>query len=242
MAPHKLLLRYVVLSILIAFNGSVNAQKRKPPAGGRVAIVVDDRLAAVRATPQLNGTLVRRLGRGRLVAIRGKRESKDGVVFFFVNVTSRTHGWIQREALVSPSQRGDDARVVRIIKSSASEFERISLARIFLDYFPRSSLRPGILLLMGDTAEQVAQKLTKNVKKRLSSGSEEASEQSLYLNYSGLDRYNRQGVKFVFDSRAKGLHYDGWAWREIVRVHRQSPESQEAIKRLRESENRVGSR
>ena len=241
MAPHKLMLRYVVLSILlICLNSSVHGLKRKPPAGGRVAIVIDDRLAALRASPQLNGTLVRRLGRGRLVAIRAKRESRDGVVFFLVNVTSRTHGWIQREALVSPSQRGDDERVVRMIKSSATEFERISLARIFLDHFPRSALRPSVLLLMGDSAETAAQQLTKSAAKRLSSQFNDASEQSFYLNYSGLDRYNRQGVKFVFDSTSKRLHYDGWAWREIVRAHKKSPELEKAISRLRELESRFG--
>ncbi|HET6862991.1 MAG TPA: hypothetical protein VFH91_08075 [Pyrinomonadaceae bacterium] len=238
MAPHKLMLRYVVLSILlICFDGSVHALKRKPPEGGRVAIVIDDRLAALRASPQLNGTLVRRLGRGRLVAIRAKRESKDGVVFFLVNVTSKTHGWIQREALVSPSQRGDDGRVVKMIESSPSEFEKISLARIFIDYFPRSALRTSVLLLMGDTAEQAAAKLTKGAEKQLARRFNDVSDQSLYLNYSGLDRYNRQGVKFVFDPRGKDLHYDGWAWREIVKAHKRSPELEAARTRLAELES-----
>ena len=36
----------------------------------------------LRATPQLTGKLVRRLGRGRLVAIRTAKTSTDGIVFF----------------------------------------------------------------------------------------------------------------------------------------------------------------
>jgi hypothetical protein len=52
------------------------------------------------------------------------------------------------------------------------------------------------------------------------------------LNYSGLDRYNRQGVIFTFDREAKKFHYDGAGWREIVRRYPQSPEASEAQTRL----------
>ena len=55
---------------------------------------------------------------------------------------------------------------------------------------------------------------------------------SYFLNYNGLDRYNRSGVKFVFEPANKQLHYDGAAWREILRRHPRSPESSEARKRL----------
>jgi hypothetical protein len=53
-----------------------------------------------------------------------------------------------------------------------------------------------------------------------------------YLNYSGLDRYNRQGVTFTFDRAARQFHYDGAAWREIVRRYPRSPEAAEARNRL----------
>ena len=69
MIPHKLtlcVLLFLVNSTLIF------AQQRKPPAGGRLAIVVDERLAALRATPQLSGKLVRRLSRGRRRAQRSR--------------------------------------------------------------------------------------------------------------------------------------------------------------------------
>ena len=99
MIPHRLTL----CLLLVVFNQIiVIGQKRKPPAGGRLAVVVEERLAALRATPQLNGRLIRRLSRGRMVAIRFSKVSADGVTFFLVSVTSRTHGWIQRDAVVSP--------------------------------------------------------------------------------------------------------------------------------------------
>ena len=58
MIPHKLTL---CLLLFLFDPSTILAQQRKPPAGGRLAIVVDERLAALRATPQLNGRLVRRL-------------------------------------------------------------------------------------------------------------------------------------------------------------------------------------
>src|ERR1044071_6387471 len=130
MLPHKLTL---CLFLILLNSSSIFAQQRKAPAGGRLAVVVDERLAALRATPQLNGRLVRRLSRGRLVAVKSVKTSADGIVFFLVNVTSRTHGWIQREAVASPSRAGDDQRLLRLIRAS-SGFDRIVRARIFIDH------------------------------------------------------------------------------------------------------------
>jgi hypothetical protein len=227
MLPHKLVL-LVVLTFL--FPGFIAGQSRKPPAGGRVGIVVDERLAALRATPQLNGRLVRRLGRGRMVAVRARRNNAEGIGFLLVNVSSRTHGWIQREAVVSPSRAGDDRRLLELIERSHG-FDRIVRARIFLDYFPRSALRPVVLFLLGNAAEEVAARLTTEASRRLRSLGD-APEFSYYLNYVGLDRYNRQRVGFVFDKTLKRFHYDGAAWRELIRRHPHSPEAAEARKRL----------
>lgn len=228
MIPHKLTL---CLLLIVVPQIIVVAQKRKAPVGGRLAIVVDERLAALRATPQLNGRLVRRLSRGRLVAVRSVKTSSDGIVLFLVNVTSRTHGWIQREAVASPSRAGDDQRLVRLIRAS-SGFDRIARARIFVDYFPRSALRPEVLLMLGDTAEEVAVKLSTEAARRLKEGLGEAPEFSYYLNHSGLDRYNRQRVSFVFDKSTKRFHYDGAAWRELLRRHPRSPQAVDAKDRL----------
>jgi len=229
MIPHKL--AFCLLFLIVFNHNTLFAQKRKPPAGGRLAVVVDERLAALRATPQLTGKLVRRLDRGRMVAIRSVKMSPDGITFFLVNVTSRTHGWIQREAVVSPSRVGDDRRLLGLIQLSQS-FDRISRARIFLDHFARSPLRPQVLLLLGDSAEEVAAKLSNTASRRMNESLGDAPEFSYFLNYSGLDRYNRQRVGFVFDQSTKRFHYDGAAWRELIRRYPKAPAANEARKRL----------
>jgi hypothetical protein len=227
MIPHNLTLS---LCLLFVFQG-VAISQRKPPAGGRLAVVVEERLAALRATPQLNGRLVRRLGRGRMVAIRSAKKSADGITFFLVNVTSRTHGWIQREAVASPARAGDDQRLLRLIERSQG-FDRISRARIFLDHFTRSPLRPEVLLLLGDTAKEIAKQLSTDATRRLKDDPGEAPEFSYYLNYTGLDRYNRQRVGFIFDRQTKRFHYDGAAWRELIRRYPKTSQAVEAKKRL----------
>jgi len=224
MLPHKLTF---CVFLLLLNSSSVLAQQRKPPAGGRLAIVVDERLAALRATPQLNGRLVRRLSRGRLLAVRSMKTSADGISFYLVNLSNRTHGWIQRNAVVSPSRSADDQRLFTLIERSDG-FDRITRARIFIDNFPRSRLRPAVLLLLGSTAEELAAKLSNDAARRLKDGRGDAPEFSYFLNYTGLDRYNRQGITFVFDQSTKRFHYDGAAWRELTRRYPHTPAATEA--------------
>ena len=247
MKPHKLTVQLFLFLILGSLYAKISFSK--PPAGGRFAVVVDERLAALRSTPELSGRLLRRLGRGRMVSIRGSRTSRDGVVFLFVNVTTRTHGWIQREAVVSAARVGDDSRLLELLNASAG-FDRIVRARIFLEQFPRSPLRPQVLLLLGNAAEEQAAKLSREAVQRLSGVThrlalthglnerEEATPEFTYfLNYSGLDRYNRQRVLFIFDRTTKHFHYDGAAWRELVRRYPNAREAFEARKRLAELKN-----
>lgn len=234
MKPHKRLFpRLAVQLFLFLIVGSLPAQicLPKTPTGGRVAVVVDERLAALRQTPELSGRLVRRLSRGRVVAIRGSRTTNDGVVFLLVNVTSRTRGWIQREAVVSATRVGDDRRLLDLI-SASDGFDRIVRARIFLDYFVRSPLRPQVLLLLSDTAEEQAARLSRGAAQRLKDIHRGAPEFTYFLNYTGLDRYNRQRVGFVFDRATKRFHYDGTALRELLRRYPTSSEASEARKRL----------
>jgi len=227
MIPHKLTL----CLLFILFVQTTGFAQKKPPTGGRLGVVVDERLAALRATPQLNGRLVRRLSRGRLVAVRSFKTNADGITFVLVNVTRRTRGWIQRDAVASPSRSGDDRKLLTLIQRSTG-FDRIARARIFLDLFPRSPLRPEVLLLLGDTAESLAEKLSLDAARRLKDDPGDAPEFSYYLNYTGLDRYNRQRVNFVFDNATKRFHYNGAAWRELIRVYPRSSAAREARKRL----------
>ena len=229
MLPHRLVL--CLICIFLFGHDSIFAQKRKPPAGGKLAVVVEERLAALRATPQLDGRLVRRLSRGRLVAIRSARTTSEGITFLFVNISARTRGWIQREAVVSAARAGDDQRLLRLIEGS-SGFDQISRARIFLDYFPRSSVRPKILLMLGESAEKTADKLSNDAARKISPGNGDAPAFTYYMNYTGLDRYNRQGVKFVFNQSTERFQYDGAAWRELIRRYPKTPEAVEARKRL----------
>ncbi len=210
------------------------AAKRRPPVGGRLAIVVDERLSALRAAPELSSRLIRRMGRGTYVAIRAERRSRDGVSFYKVNVTSRTAGWVQREAIVSPSRAEDDVRLMRLIDGS-EEFDRVVRARIFLDNFRGSPLRPAVLMTYCLTAEEIAGRLSREATRRLDEKEMSAGGAPVFtyfLNYNGLDRYNRQGVTFVYDSRERRFYYDGEGWQELVHRYPRSPEATEARKRL----------
>lgn len=217
-------------TVLLSQFAFAQAQKPRIPAGGHLAVIADERLAALRSAPDPSARLLRRISRGRFVSIRGASRSRDGLLFYQVAVTRRTSGWLQSEAVVSSWRSGDDDRLVRLL-DGADEFERVARAKIFLDLFPRSPFRAKVLLSYGDAAEEAAAKLSREAERRferreLPAGG--APEFSYYLNYSSLDRYNRQGVTFTFDRTNKKFHYEGWAWREIVRRYPNSAEAAEA--------------
>jgi hypothetical protein len=225
-------LAVVAISQLVGSGAS--AQKRRLPPGSHLAVVADERLAALRTTPEPTARLLRRLNRGHFVSIRGASRNRDGLIFYHVAVTRRTSGWLQSQAVIASWRPGDDQRLLRLI-GGADEFERVAYARVFLDTFPRSPLRPQVLLMYGDAAEDAAAKLSREAERRferreLPAGG--APEFSYYLNYTGLDRSNRQGVIFTFDRSAKKFHYNGAAWREIIQRYQNSPEAEEARKRL----------
>lgn len=223
-----------VLILAVGLVLNTFAQKPRVPAGGHLAVVADERLAALRREPELSGRLVRRLSRGRLVSIRGLRRTRDGLIFYRVAISRRTAGWLQSEAVVAAWRVGDDERLSRLL-DGADEFDRIARAKIFLQSFPRSPLRPKILLIYGSASEEAAAKLSREAERRFEKRelpSEGAPDFSYYLNYTGLDRYNRQGVTFTIDRLSKQFHYDGWAWREIVRRYPNSPQAAEARKHL----------
>jgi len=217
--------------VAVLFSAA-NAQGRV--SGRRVGIVVDERLSVLRASPDLSGKLLRRIGRGRAVSITGQNRSRDGVVFYSVKVSRRTRGWLQKEAVIVPRRAGDDERLLRLINASA-DFDRVARARIFLDAFSHSPLRPLVLLLFGDAAEQAAVRLSHDASRRLNAAEMQANNAPAFsysLNYGGLDRYNRQGVRFAFDRDQQKFHYEGASWREIIRRYPRSPEAVQARTRL----------
>lgn len=225
----------ISVSLLIAialFQTAAQAQNKRTPALVRTAVVVDERLAVLRKTPGLSGESIRRLGRGRKVSIEREVRNRTGLVFARIRVTRRTSGWIMRDAVVVPRQKADETKLLRLIHSSA-DFDLIARARIFLDLYPHSSARPEVLLLMGDAASAAAAKLSRDAGRRLQSLDVNGPPQfAYYLNYSGLDRYRRQGVEFKFDPAARSLRYDGAHWQEIVRWYPHSPEAAVAKTRL----------
>ena len=235
--PRRFTLHTVAIAVLLPFvaiASSAFAQKKRVPPGGNIAVVADERLAALRAAPSLNARLIRRLSRGHFVSVRATRRNHEGVYFSQVVVTRRTSGWVQNEALVMSGRSGDDGRLAHLI-GGTDEFERVARARIFIDTFPRSPLRPKILLALGDAAAEAAEQLTREARRRFERReipTDGAPEFSYYLNYSGLDRYNRQGITFTFDREKKQFHYDGAAWREVLRKYPKYPEATEAAKRL----------
>jgi hypothetical protein len=228
-------LALVIALLSVHFAGpNIQARKKRVPPGGRVAVVVDERLAALRAAPDPKSKLVARLGRGRLVSIRRIRPTVEGLKFYRVAISRRTFGWLQSDAVVVPWRAGDDRRLLTLIENS-EDFDRVVRARTFLDAFPRSPLIPKVLALFAIAADDVAEKLSQTAQRRFTKNelpADGAPEFSYYLNYSGLDRYNREGITFQFDRLTKNFSYDGAAWRQILKRFPNSPEASEARKHL----------
>ena len=233
---------FLILFIFCFTEISTEAQQKRrfPPNSQTIkravpatAIVVDERLSVLRFEPSLYAIPLQRMRSGRTMQIIGEREA-DGVKFYRVELAGEKSGWVQSEAVVSNARRGDDERLAKLIRAE-SGFEQLELASIFLENFPISAFRPAILLLAGDLAEDAAQRLTREAARKLNQAEMQSSGapiHSFYLNYSGLDRYRRLGLNFIFDNAQKQFHYDGTAWREILQKHPKAAETAEARKRL----------
>lgn len=237
----RLRAQILFIALLVVCASNVEAQRKRRASslkrvGGARAVVIDERLAALRAEPHLNAPLLKRLGRGRAVAILGAQKSNaDGVTFYRVFVTRRTGGWLPQESVAAFNRAGEDARLLRLIQASQG-FDRIARAAIFLDNFARSPLRPAVLLLYADAAESAAARLTREAARRMKEdqiAATGASRRSYFLNYAGLDRFNRQGVAFTYDAATDQLHYDGARWRELIRRFPRSTEAAQARARLK---------
>ena len=209
------------------------AVTRKPDANTDQAFVVDERLAVLRSAPSLFAKPIQRIRRGRVVTIYETREA-DGVEFYRVGLIPKAQGWLQKESVAGKFRRGDDERLARLIQASEG-FEQIERAQIFVENFTNSPFSPAILLLFGDLMEEAALKISAEAAKRLNLREMAASGaplHSFYLNYPSLDRYQKIGINFAFNSETKLFHYDGAAWREIIAKSPTTNEAVEAQKRL----------
>ncbi len=214
-------------------KNSVPGASQKSVGNINTAIVVDEKLAVLRVEPSLFAKPIQRMRLGRLVAVSGSKQA-DGVTFYRVAAPPNNYGWVQADAVIGKSRRGDDERMAKLVQSFEG-FEQIECATLFLETFANSPLRPAILLLLGDLTEEVALKLSQEATKRLDRREMAASGaplHSFYLNYVSLDRYRKLDVGFLFNSNTKLLHYDGAAWKEIIAKFANTSEAVEAQKRL----------
>lgn len=237
----------LIFLFLLVFTFTIDAQKKRRPTVpakkttsvqtspeySNTAVVIDERLAVLRAEPSLYAKPIQRMRRGRILAVSGTKEA-DGVTFYRVNIPPSNFAWVQAEAVTGKFRRGDDERLAKLVQASEG-FDQLERAMLFLDNFPNSPLRPAILLLLGDLAEESAAKISQDATKKLDKREMAASGapvHSFYLNYTSLDRYRKLGIDFLFNSNTKTFHYNGAAWKEIITKFPNSSEAAEAQKRL----------
>jgi len=228
--------RYFLPVWLIVFYGgatSVAQTRRAQVVEGRRAVVCEERLSVLRTRPEITAPLVQRLRRGRIVGVTGATRSRDGLLYLRVTVTRRTRGWILSEAVVRSGQRTDAERLMELIETASDDFVKLKLARICADEFRGTEIAARALFLMGETAERVAQQLTRLAQRRIK---EEARNRRIYLlNDVGLDRCNRMGIGFQTDLEGDQLIYDGAAYRELLRRYPRAPEANQAKEKLKKS-------
>lgn len=235
----------IFLFVFLAFTFQIQAQKnRQPPFSKKTpvqqpretankAIVVDERLAVLRAEPSLYAMPVQRMRRGKILAISGSKEA-DGVTFYRVAMSPTNFAWVQSDAVIGNFRRNDGERLARLIQFSEG-YDQVERAILFLENFPQSPVRPAMLLLTGDLIEVDAQKMSLEAAKKLDKKEMAASGapiHSFYLNYVSLDRYRKLGINFVFNTATRNFYYDGAMWREIIEKFPKASEAAEAQKRL----------
>ncbi|HMQ03761.1 MAG TPA: SH3 domain-containing protein [Pyrinomonadaceae bacterium] len=218
-----------------------NPAVQKPREIGATAVVLDETLSVLRSRPSLFADVIQRMRRGRKVQINGVAEA-DGVRFYRVAAHPSTTGWVQSEAVFGQFRTGDDMRLARLVYAS-SGFEKLQLANAFFELFPRSGLRPSMLLLYGDLIEETSVRLSRDANARLNRhemAATEAPMHSYYLNFNLLDRYRRLGIVFLFNPNTRTYHYEGASWREITSKFSSSSEADEARKRLDQLREKMG--
>jgi hypothetical protein len=206
---------------------------RGPREVGSTAVVIDETLSVLRAKPSLFGEAIQRMRRGRAVKILSVTDA-DGVRFYRVAAPPANTGWVQADAVFGKFRPGDEERLARLVQASDG-FDQVEIASEFLNLYPRSPLRPSILLLFGDLLEETALRLTRDSSSRLSRremAATGAPVHSYFLNFVSLDRYRKLGITFLFNPATRAYHYDGASWNEIVTKYPNAQEAIEAQKRL----------
>jgi len=161
-------------------------------------IVVDERLSALRTRPALDAPLTQRLRVGRRIFEVGRGRDREGRIWLRVAVTRRTRGWLLSDATARHGDREGERRLGRLIES-LDGIDRIAVARVALDLFPR--LRGEASAAIEDESRDAAEMLTERATRRLGALPDASPYEvrALFLSDPGLDRYNRLGVLFDVD-------------------------------------------
>jgi hypothetical protein len=156
------------------------------------------------------------------------------VKFFRVAVSRNTGGWVLADAVIRPGVAADAERLMMLIGETEDDFTKARLARLCAGEFRSTNFAPKALMILGETAEGAAERLSRDAKRRVGDDDSGAgpnaglTKRDFMLNYAGLDRYNRIGVTFDYDATSDRIVYDGAAYRELLRRYPRSPEAQAA--------------
>jgi hypothetical protein len=234
-APNSLIRLIAAFALMTFALITATAQsERKIFLPGQRAVVFDERLSALRARPDVKAPLKQRMRRGRRVGVLGANTAKDGVKFFRVAVSRNTGGWVLADAVIRPGVAADAERLMMLIGETEDDFTKARLARLCAGEFRSTNFAPKALMILGETAEGAAERLSRDAKRRVGDDDSGAgpnaglTKRDFMLNYAGLDRYNRIGVTFDYDATSDGIVYDGAAYRELLRRYPRSPEAQAA--------------
>ena len=237
MCPHRLLIRTLFATLFVVISTSFISEaqtKRKLFIPGRRAVVVDERLSALRTQPDAKSKIKQRLRRGRAVGILGAATAQNGTRFLLVAMSRNTRGWVLAEAITRAGNAADAERLLKLIEETEDDFAKARLARLCADEFRATGVAPKALMILASAAEKAADRLTREARRR--SGDEEPkaglNKRDYFLNYVGLDRYNRIGVMFDFDENGDRIVYDGRAYRELLRRYPKSDDAKTAIERV----------
>ena len=211
--------------------------KKKIFVPGRRAIVFDERISVLRERPDAKSRVVQRLRRGREIGILASAATRSGGRYLRVAISRNREGWILAESVVIPGSRLDAQKILRLMDETTDDFMRAKLARLCADEFRTTALAPAALLKLGETAERVAERLTRDAGRRLGEDSSipGVSRRDLFLNFIGLDRFNKIGLTFNYVEDEGRFIYDGKAYRELLKKY---PKSKEA-ERVRSLKSKV---
>lgn len=223
-------------------------QKSAPSKRARLvrAFVIDDRLSALRREADIQAEVTRRVRLARPVYLTEVKGGKaGGPKFHRVAVTRRTRGWMHEAAIAVPGRPGDDARLLKMVETMGDDFDRLTLCRLFVDWFGYSRLLPRALMIMAREAERAAAELSRNAQRRLKSldaADAGASERDYYLSDTGVDRYTRLRIRFDYLEKTGEYIYDGQAYREVARRFPQSEEAAAARRQWEATRQRLVAR